>query len=392
MAAVAKRKAYRGPAILSYGFRPFFLLGSLHAGLAVLLWLPIITGHLHLISVFAARDWHVHEMLYGFVPAVAVGFLLTAIPNWTGRLPIQGGPLLVLVATWIAGRIVVGVGAQAGWLVVLMADSAFLMLMVAVVMREILAGRNWRNLPVAALLGLFAAGNVAFHLEAHLLGSADISVRVGLATTIMLIMLIGGRIIPSFTRNWLVRVNPGRLPVAHNRFDVAAVVVGGLALVTFVARPAAEGTAMALLVAGVLHAARLARWAGDRTLADRLVLILHIGYAFVPAGFILLGLATLVPLPSSAGIHAWSTGAAGVMTLAVMTRASLGHTGHALVADTVTQSIYAAVVAGALARIAAAFAGDWALVMLSVSAIAWSAAFLGFSIAFGPLLCRSKPI
>src|SRR5687768_2212292 len=107
MAPIPRLRSYNGPALLSYGFRPFFLFGSIYAGVAILVWLPVLHGHLTLVTVFSPRDWHVHEMLYGYLPAVITGFLLTAVPNWTGRLPLQGKPLLGLVALWAAGRLTV---------------------------------------------------------------------------------------------------------------------------------------------------------------------------------------------------------------------------------------------------------------------------------------------
>src|SRR3954462_4013242 len=120
--------AYGGPALLSYGFRPFFLLGTIFAGIAVLLWLPMFHGDIALRTAFAPRDWHVHEMLYGYLPAAMTGFLLTAIPNWTGRLPIQGTPLLALVIVWIAGRLAVALSADIGWAAAALIDIGFLAL------------------------------------------------------------------------------------------------------------------------------------------------------------------------------------------------------------------------------------------------------------------------
>ena len=172
----------------------------------------------------------------------------------------------------------------------------------------------------------------------------------------MLITLIGGRIVPSFTRNWLARENPGRLPVPFGRFDMIVIAASAAALVLWVALPQTLAAGAALLVAGVLQSARLARWAGDRTTRERLVLILHLGYAFIPLGFLLIGLAAFDLVPAAAGIHAWAGGAVGTMTLAVMTRASLGHTGRALIASIATQAIYVAVVLAAVTRIAAALA------------------------------------
>lgn len=383
-------RAYDGPVLLSYGFRPFFLLGSIYAGLAVLVWLPIFHGELSLHSAFAPQDWHVHEMLYGYLPAVITGFLFTAIPNWTGRLPIQGKPLLVLVLVWIAGRIVV-TSSAVGWLLAAAIDVGFLALIVATAAREIWAGRNWRNLKVVVLVALLLAGNAAFHLEAHFYGTADYGVRVGIAVVVLLIALIGGRVIPSFTRNWLARENPGRLPSPFGPFDVAIVAVSALALAAWVFVQDGPFIGSALGLTGLLHLVRLARWAGDRTLADRLVLILHAGYFFVPLGFLLAAAAAYDLLPGSAGLHAWMVGAAGTMTLAMMTRASLGHTGQPLVASWSTQAIYAAVVVAAFARICAAIEPSRSDALLHLAAGAWTLAFFGFGVVFGPaLLHRSK--
>src|SRR5829696_4933033 len=172
-----------GAAILSYGFRPFFLLGSIYSGLAILVWLPVFRGELELASALAPRDWHIHEMLYGYLPAVITGFLLTAVPNWTGRLPLQGKPLLALVLIWVAGRIAVTLSAWIGWAAAAVIDTAFLLALAAAVAREIVAGRNWRNLKVLVLLAVLLAANIGFHLEAHVNGAADYAVRVGVGAS-----------------------------------------------------------------------------------------------------------------------------------------------------------------------------------------------------------------
>src|SRR5450631_2799626 len=173
MTAVPRFRAHRGWPLLGNGFRPFFLFGSIYAGLAILVWLPVLHGEISLTSAFAPRDWHVHEMRYGYLPAAITGFLFTAIPNWTGRLPIRGLPLATLVAVWVAGRLAVTLSAETGWVIALLVDASFLALVAAAAAREILAGGNWRNLPVVMLVLLLLTGNVAFHLEAHLRDNAD---------------------------------------------------------------------------------------------------------------------------------------------------------------------------------------------------------------------------
>ncbi len=342
-------------------------------------------------STLPPAAWHAHELLFGYGFAAVAGFLLTAIPNWTGRLPVNGGPLAALAALWLAGRIAVMVSERIGPALSATVDVAFLVALAAVALREIIAGRNWRNLRVMAVVSLLIAGNVTFHLEVAWRGYSTYGVRIGLAAIILLITLVGGRIVPSFTRNWLARRPPGRLPVPFGRFDALCMAVGAVALASWVVAAENNITGVVLVAAGVLHAARLARWAGERTAADRLVLVLHVGYAFVPLGFILAGVAALSSaVPPSAGIHAWGAGAMATMTLAVMTRASLGHTGRPLAATPGTQVIYGLVVAAALLRIIAAFAPS--LLLYHAAAFAWIAAFGGFVVSYGPLLIRRAPV
>lgn len=380
--SVARLKDYRGPALLSYGFRPFFFFGSVYAGAIILVWLPAFYGELQLSTAFAPRDWHVHEMLFGYIAAVVAGFLLTAVPNWTGSLPLQGGPLALLFSTWVAGRVAVGISAWIGWGTAAAIDSLFLILLAAAAAREIIAGRKWNNLKIVGIVALLAGVNLAFHLEAHVAGSTEYAARGGVALVIMLIALIGGRIIPSFTRNWLARQTPGPMPSPFGRFDAATMAMTVLVLALWVARPLATLTGVLLLAVGVMHIFRLMRWAGYRTFADRLVLILHIAYAFIPAGFILSALSALGFIAPSAGIHAWTGGAVGTMTLAVMSRATLGHTGQRLEASAATHLIYAAVIFAALARICAVMNADYAGTLIAVAAIAWAAAFLGFAATY----------
>jgi uncharacterized protein involved in response to NO len=388
--ALARRRNYVGPALFSYGFRPFFLGAAVWAALGVLLWLPEYFGEIVLPTALTPVDWHVHEMLYGYVPAVVTGFLLTAIPNWTGRLPVNGWPLVALAALWLAGRAAILFSGLIGAGIAAAIDLAFLAAIAAVALREIVAGSNWRNLRVVVIVGLLLAGNGIFHFESIAYGNQVYGTRIGLAAVLMLVMLIGGRIVPSFTHNWISRINPGRLPQSFTRFDALCLAAAGIALAAWVFAPEHAWSGTLLLIAGALHAMRLARWAGDRTVSDRLVLILHVGYAFVPLGFVLLGATALWPadVPASAGIHAWTAGAVGTMTLAVMTRASLGHTGQPLVATPATQAIYALVVVAALARVAAPWL--WTMELLHVAAFAWIAAFGGFAAVYGPLLVRRR--
>jgi uncharacterized protein involved in response to NO len=386
----ARLRDYQGAALFSYGFRPFFLLGAIYAGAMIPLWLGVFEGKLELATAFAPRDWHVHEMLFGFVAAILGGFLLTAVPNWTGRLPLQGAPLAALVASWFAGRIAVLASVWIGWALACAIDAAFLALLAAAAAREIVAGKKWSNLPVVAIIALFGAANVAFHIEAHVSGIAEFSTRFALALVITLVSLIGGRIIPSFTRNWLARQRPGRMPAPFSRFDGIVMATSTITLLFWTVAPTSQASGGLLMLAGALHLMRLARWAGYRTASDRLVLILHLAYAFIPAGYVLSSLAAFDVVPASAGIHAWAGGAIGTMILAVMTRATLGHTGRLLQASVGTQCLYAAVIAAALLRVCASIEPNHMQTLLSLAGAGWTFAFLGFAALYGRALCSPR--
>jgi len=379
-------------ALLSYGFRPFFLAAGIWAAVAMLLWIGLVSGLWTFSGGYGAVAWHAHEFLFGYVSAVLCGFLLTAIPNWTGRLPLQGRPLLALILLWAAGRIAMVLTDQIGTGLAVSVDSAFLIALSFVILREIVVGRNWRNLPIVLLVSSLAAANLLFHVEALTFGAPEIGIRIACAVIIGLIMLVGGRITPSFTRNWLARQGSDRLPAPMGRFDIVSLAVAALALLSWIGMPEWRATGVLLITAAVVQAARLARWAGERTWREPIVLILHVGYGFVPLGGLILGASILWPdvVPRSGALHAWTTGAIGVMTLAVMTRAIRGHTGRAIVSTPATTLIYGAILAAALARIVAPVLAEVYSEVLIVAAVAWITAFGTFVLVYGPMLLSAK--
>jgi uncharacterized protein involved in response to NO len=397
MTSTASRmRAWTGPAILSYGFRPFFLGAAVWAALAMVLWLAMLAGQITLPSAFDPFAWHAHEFLYGYLGAVVAGFLFTAVPNWTGRLPIVGWRLGALALVWVAGRLAVTVGA--GWPAWLVAavDLAFPVIFALAIGREIVVGRNWRNLIVLAMLAVFALGNAIFHWEAAQGESAaqGYGLRLGLGAGMMMIAVIGGRIVPSFTRNWLVKRGPGRLPMPPMQaFDKTALAGLLAALLLWPVLPEHPLTAVALAVAGGLHLVRLARWAGYRTLAEPLLAVLHLGYALLPLGALAMAVEILLPdaFGMAAAQHLWMAGAIGLMTLAVMTRATLGHTGQELTARGGTVLIYGALLVSVLFRLAAGLWPGLSSPLLTVAGLGWIVAFGGFSIVYGALLVRLAP-
>ena len=392
MLALRRRRMAAAPPFLRGGFRPFFFGGAAWGLIALTLWILALAGAVSLPTMFDPLAWHRHEMLFGFVGAVIAGFLLTAIPNWTGRLPIAGPPLAALAGLWLAARLAVLFSAKVGMFEAAVLDTGFYLVLAFVGAREVLAAKN-RNLPIVGVVLLFAAANALDHAGAGgLIANADLGWMLGLSLVVLLISLIGGRITPSFTRNWLAKQGmAGRLPTQPGRFDLLVIGVTALALLFWVSGPAGPVAGGLLLAAALLQAARLVRWGGFRTFRDPLVLVLHVGYAWVPIGLALLGLSLAgAPIPRSAAIHALTAGAMATMILAVMTRASLGHTGREHRANAATVAIYALVTIGALARVAAPLnLADYRLAM-EAGALAWGGALLLFLIAYAPVLWRPR--
>ncbi len=336
----------------------------------------------------SAPSWHFHEMMFGTVAAAVTGFLLTAVPNWTGRLPLRGRPLLLLVILWLFGR---GVMATSLWIgpgLAAVVDLAFLLAVLLLLLREIRAGRNWRNLPVLLGVLVLLISNALYHLAAMGLADlADLSQRLAVSAVIGLLTLIGGRITPSFTRNWLVKRNAASLPASFGRLDKAALVCGLTALLAWTFQPEGPVTAGIAILAALAHALRLARWRGHLTVPEPLLLSLHLGYAWIVIGFALIALAAILPHGwQMAALHALTAGAMGTMMLAVMSRATLGHTGRPLRAGPGLGLAYALVTLAAVARIVAAPLPEVHGPLILVSAGAWIAAFGCFLIVCAPAL------
>ncbi len=388
--AVATRRAWQGAALWSRGFRPFFLAAGLWAVAALAIWPPLFTGEIEIPTAFSPVDWHVHEMIFGYGAAVVAGFLLTAIPNWTGRLPVAGRPLMLLCFLWALGRVAVFASAVIGEPAAAALDAAFLLMFAAVAAREVIAGRSLRNVKVVALVLVLAAANIGFHAEAVITGAAPYASRAGLAGLVLLILLVGGRVVPSFTHNWLAKRGLAARPTPFGQADGLVMALSALALGLWVVIPDEPVTGGCLLASGAANLWRLSRWRGWTTRSDRLVLVLHAGFLFAALGFLAAGAHALSPghVSSAVGIHVWAVGAVGTMTLAMMTRATLGHAGKELVASKGTQAIYLGVAVAAGARVAMECFPNLALPLMCAAALAWIFAFAGFLAGYAPLLAR----
>ena len=375
-------------AFFSYGFRPFFLGAALFAGVALPVWVLMFNGAGHSIFSYAPREWHVHEMLFGFLPAVIAGFLLTAMPNWTERPPITGISLMLLWGLWLAGRVVLALP----WLSPLVSagiDGGFLVVMAMILWREIAIGKAWDRVPIGVLLSVYAGANLFFHTQALRGTGTDLSERLALSVIILLLALIGGRVVPSFTLDFLNGRGMVEQPAAFSRFDGIAILLAGIAAVAWVAQPEATSTGELLVLAGLIHVVRLGRWYGWVTWREPLVLILHLGYGWLAMSMLILGGAILgLGLQTTDAVHALTTGAVGAMTLAIMTRASLGHTGRPRHAGPMTVMIYILVNLGAVLRVFGPATVFSTPLVLGLSAMAWSGAYLLFAFVYGRFLFR----
>lgn len=388
MLALRKARMANSPPFLRGGFRPFFFGGAAWAVVALVLWLLSLLGGLTLPSVLDPLAWHRHEMLFGFVGAIVAGFLLTAIPNWTGRLPIAGLPLAALFGLWAAARLALLWSAEVGLILAAVLDIGFFVVFAFVAGREVLAAKN-RNLPIVALVLLFGTANALDYAGAvGWIIDSEVGFRAGIALVIVMISMIGGRIIPSFTRNWMVKQGfKGHLPGQPSRFDMATIGVTALGLLAWVVAPSRSLAGWIIALAGLLQLVRLARWSGWRTLSDPLVLILHVGYTWVPVGLLLLAGSILgAGMPRTVAIHALTAGAMASMILAVMTRATLGHTGRELKAGAGTIAIYLCVTLGAALRVAAGLGFIGYRVGMEGAGVLWGTSFLLFLLLYGSVL------
>lgn len=381
---------YRGPALFSFGFRPFFLLAGIWGALAVPLWvLPWLGWAPGGMGAVFTRDWHVHEMLFGYAGAVITGYMIVAGANWTGHYPVAGRPVMALVALWLAGRLAMlavplaGPGIEA-------VEAAFLPLFALILWREQLAASNWRSLAPCMVVSLLALADTGFHLRWLWPGLGAGAERGAVALVSFLIALMGGRLVPSFTRNWFARHRIQPEPAPQGPLDRIVLVLTGAGLALWVLLPDRWLAGPLLLAGGLGLLVRLARWRGWVAAREGMVVILHLGYLWCGLGVGLLGAATLWPdrVPVSLAVHALTAGAIGVMTLAVMTRTVRSHTGRARHADAPTLAIYGLINAAALLRVLAPLlAGAYAW-MLGTSALVWAAAFGLFVAVHAPMLLR----
>ncbi len=380
--------AHSGPAVLSYGFRPFFLLAAISAFVDMIVWIGALSGAWDIGGKAGPVAWHAHEMLFGYGAAALCGFVLTAVPNWTGRLPVSGRPLLALVALWLAGRLAMAVPALVGELPSAIIDALFLPALAVIVGREVIAGHNWQNLRVLVAIAILGLLNAAFQAATLWGWDPGAIVRMTVGVYVLLIGQVGGRIIPSFTRNYLSRQGAARLPSPAGRFDQTVLAVTLLAAIAWTLAPQGLATTLLAAAAALAQAVRLARWQPLAALHEPLLAVLHIGFAFIALGWAAVALASRGLMPAASALHVLTLGGVGLMTMGVMARATRGHTGHPLKATKLTVAAYACLVGATLLRPAAEMLPGANSLLLTLAGAAWIIGFGLFLAEYAPMLLR----
>ena len=356
--------------LFTAAWRLFFPAAGLFAGLALPLWLLLNAGQTEVIS--DPLTWHMHEMLFGYLPAALAGFLLTAIPNWTGRPVLKGAPLGLLFGLWLTGRAAMFVApdAQVSNLVAVL----FLPTLAFFAGRDIILAGNKRNLIVVVLIALFSLAEMVM-----LFGPGDTGITAGFAVAFVLMVLIGGRVTPAFSRNWLMKRGATALPAPFGVIDKAALTLSVVTALAWTGLGESAVTGILAAVTSLAVLARLSRWQAWAVRGEPLLLAQHVAYLWLAVAMTLLALSALSDLATQSQVrHAMGAGAVGSMTLIVMLRAALGHSGRAIRGNAGDWLLFAAVHVGATLRVLSGGMDDPTLA-LNTAGILWAIAFLLFA-------------
>ncbi len=380
----------------SNGFKPFFFGSAMIALINIIIWVGYLSGYVEIYSLFAPVEWHLHEMIFGFIGAAIAGFLLTAIPNWTGRPALKGLNLFSLFVLWILGRFAVFYSEYTGAYFTAILDLPYLYILFLYIFREISFQGNRRNYPIALLILLLAIANTLMHVEQiwHI-NSFEYGYRLSISLLCILIMLIGGRVIPNFTRNWLksqsLSLNASQLPPIMNKFDIICILTSILTLLLWIFMAQHIITGMLLMVAGGLNFARLSRWKIQNIYQNPILIILQIAFAWLALGLLLLGyFITIEHQQLDIAMHAITVGAFTTMIISIMTRASLGHTGQKIIASKLTIFIYILINLSVVTRLIAPISDVFYDHFLYFSGVVWSLTFILFIYQYIPYYLLQK--
>lgn len=379
-------------ALFAYGFRPFFLAAGLQAVVGLTLWLMVLHTGRWPDGLGSPAAWHGHEMLFGFAGAAIAGFLLTAVPNWTGERGYAGGRLAALTGLWLAGRVALNPVAPLPALPGALIDVAFFPALCALILPSIIKARNRRNYVMVLLLAALTLANGLYHADRldWLPGLWERGRMLGIDMVLLMVALIGGRIVPSFTLSALKRLGRTVEMPPFGRPDQVALGALGLLALADMAQPDGVLPGVAALLAGMAQAWRLSRWHGGKTLDQPILWVLHLAYAWIPVGLLLKAAWLLAGVDIGQGwIHAITAGAFATMILAVMSRAALGHTGRDIVAAKPTVAAYLLLTAAAAVRVLAPALPDLRLAY-SIAGSLWLASFLLFIVVYAPILVMRR--
>lgn len=372
---------------LGRGFRPFFLLGGVYAAVSVLLWLLQMRGAVFLAMPFADPVlWHGHEMVFGFTMAIVSGFLLTAVANWTGGAPARQFHLAGLCAIWLAGR--VAMNTDMPYILVAFIDISFIPALAISLAIPLIKSWNRRNFVFLLMLTvLFLCDLSVFIWQDRL------PLYIAIFVILAMISLIGGRIIPAFTVAALHREGIGAQRRDQYRTDIIALLLLFLTLVIMmVLGPADKVTGSLALLAAAIHGLRMRYYNTKHVWHDPLLWSLHIGYIWLVIGLALFGLSAFGVVPLSPALHALTTGAIGTMTLSMMVRVALGHTGRALQVGGITSLMFVMIQAAAVIRVfVPVFQPDYYTVSILYSSLLWCGAFVLYLFLYAPCLWRERP-
>lgn len=371
------------------GFRPFFFLGSLTSALSVILWGAFYAGQISLPDhISTAIAWHAHEMVFGFSMAIVAGFLLTAVANWTGGSPARHLHLAALCGLWLLGRLVNNFDLHLPAPLIAILDSAFLPALAITLAIPLLKSRNKRNFIFLGLLTILFICNVSFYISQSLT-----PIYIAMLVIVTMISLIGGRIIPGFTVAGLRAHKIEIRPMDQTPYDIAAL-ISLLLLMACTALTGLSGTIPAI-IAGLscaIHAIRIRGYHSLKTKVEPMLWILHIGYLWVVIGLGLISLAALDIVPLPLALHALTAGAIGSMTIGMMCRVALGHTGRMIHATRPTRLMFLLIQISAITRVFVPLAWeDLTQTAIIISALLWGCAYLIYAVTFFPILKSDRP-
>lgn len=375
--------------LFALGFRPFFALAGFSALALIALWRSVFDGTLVIDNYYPISYWHAHEMLLGYTSAVIAGFLLTAVQNWTGLPTVTGDKLAALCLLWIYGRILPFYSDFLYHGLIALVDFTFLPVLVYQISKPILKVKHKKSTMFIGFLLLLTFGNGLIHAE--LLGlkenTAWLGIRLAVATIILMILAISGRIFPFFTEKGLSTT----LCIRNPLLDVLSLVSAALVFILELYDVSSAWLAISGIAAAVFNFLRVRNWYMQKVWHVPLLWILYIGYGWIIMGFILMSLSALSLVLSTLPLHSFAMGGIGVLTLGMMARVSLGHTGRTLKAAQGMTIGFVLINLAVFTRVLLPIAfGEWYSYLIYISTGAWLAAFSLFASIYAPILAQPR--